>query len=257
MAARAARELSLRHPQQRLQSPSQGASALLHVRVSNPSDAHHNDLQKASQIAGLASFAYSFHWLTLDESPINEAFGWHWQHLTIIGLSLSTLTFLVGLAADLTSSGRLFALKNILSVVTAPLEVLISLLYWGLWTWDPKLVLPDWAPVLPFAADFSFHAVPAIALGIDLLFFSPPYTISVLPAFALSGAIAVGYWFWVEECKRHNGYYPYPIFDALDYSGRVALFVGTAAVMTVSTVSLKFVHGLLNGRAMDNATKPS
>lgn len=144
-----------------------------------------------------------------------------------------------------------------LSVASAPLEVLISLLYWGLWALDPKLVIPDWAPVLPLSADLSFHAVPAVALVVDLVFFSPPYTVGVVPAFGLSSVIAVGYWFWVEECYRHNGYYPYPIFDALDNTGRVGLFVGSAAVMTVSTVCLKWVYGRVNGAAMDRATKPS
>lgn len=54
------------------------------------------------------------------------------QYLTIIGLSLATATFAVGLLADLTGSSVLFQAKNALSVASAPMEVLISLLYWGL-----------------------------------------------------------------------------------------------------------------------------
>lgn len=117
--------------------------------------------------------------------------------------------------------------------------------------------MPDWAPVLPFAADFSFHAVPAIALAIDLLFFSPPYTVGVLPAFGLSSIIAVGYWFWVDLCFAHNGWYPYPIFDVLDTPGRAALFAGSALIMTSSTLSLKWVYDRVNGHLMDKTTKPS
>ncbi|KAL1304601.1 hypothetical protein AAFC00_003570 [Neodothiora populina] len=230
--------LAERHPQQRLHSPSKGLSAFLHV-------------------AGLSSFAYSFNWLISNPNPVSEAFGSHWQHLTIIGLSLSTLTFLVGLLADLTLSRRLFTLKNVLSVASAPLEVLISILYWGLWTLDPKLVMPDWAIVLPLHVDLAFHAVPAIVLVLDLLFFSPPYAVGALPAFGLSGVIAVAYWFWVETCFKHNGWYPYPIFDVLDPPGRLGLFAGSAAVMTVSTLSLKWVYDRVNGRAMDEAVKPS
>lgn len=48
------------------------------------------------------------------------------------GLSLATLTFAVALAADLTLSRRLFLLKNLLSVTSAPLEVLITILYWSI-----------------------------------------------------------------------------------------------------------------------------
>lgn len=62
----------------------------------------------------------------------NLSWGSHWQYLTIIGLSLATLTFVSGLLADLTLSSRLFYLKNALSVATAPMEVLISILYWSI-----------------------------------------------------------------------------------------------------------------------------
>ncbi|GAB7353279.1 hypothetical protein MBLNU459_g3784t1 [Dothideomycetes sp. NU459] len=238
MAPDIARKLLEQHPQQQMTSPSRGASALLHS-------------------IGLASFIYSFVWLELNPNPINEAYGWHLQHLTIIGLSLATLTFAVGLLADLTLSTRLFRVKNVLSVTSAPMEVLISVLYWGLRGIDPALVLPEWAPVLPFSTDFGFHATPSIMLVLDLLFFSPPYTISALPALAISAAIAVSYWFWVERCYSYNGFYPYPIFDVLDTPGRVALFAGSAAVMSVSTMSLKWMYTKVNGRALDARDKPS
>ena len=65
-------------------------------------------------------------------SSRNEAYGWHFQYLTVIGLSLSTLTFMVGLLADLTMSAQLFLAKNLLSLCSAPMEVLISILYWSL-----------------------------------------------------------------------------------------------------------------------------
>jgi len=112
---RAADSLLRRHPLQRLDSPSRSASALLHA-------------------LGLASFAYSFSYLVRNPNPINDSYGWHMQYLTIIGLSLSTVTFAVGLLADLTLSKRLFNAKNALSVASAPMECLISLLYWGLRT---------------------------------------------------------------------------------------------------------------------------
>lgn len=62
----------------------------------------------------------------------NDAYGWHFQYLTVIGLTLSTLTFITALLADVTLSRRLFLVKNILSVCSCPMEVLISVLYWGL-----------------------------------------------------------------------------------------------------------------------------
>lgn len=86
---------------------------------------------------------------------------------------------------------------------------------------DEKLVLPDWAPRLPLHTDLSFHAIPALSLVIDLLFFSPPYTMAFLPALALSGCIAFGYWFWIERCYQFNNFYPYPIFEMLGTVERV------------------------------------
>jgi len=81
-----------------------------------------------------------------DDHFRNEAYGWHFQYLTVIGLSLSTLTFIFAILADVTLSRRLFLIKNLLSVCSAPLEVLISVLYWGL-----RLVSIPYGMCLPHA----------------------------------------------------------------------------------------------------------
>ncbi|USW58110.1 Putative FAR-17a/AIG1-like protein [Septoria linicola] len=222
-------ELLKRHPLQRLQAPSRGASAILHV-------------------LGLSSFAYSFIYLVQNPNPVNESYGWHMQFLTIIGLSLATATFAFGLLADLTLSHTLFQIKNTLSVASAPMECLISLLYWSLRAIDPKLVLPDWTEPLAFKADLSFHAIPAAALAVDLLFFSPPWTIAFVPALGLSGVIAFGYWFWIERCYQFNKFYPYPLFDLLNTTQRVGLFAASAFLMTLSTAALIWLYGVINGR---------
>lgn len=188
-------------------------------------------------------------------SPSNDSYGWHLQYLTIIGLSLATLTFLTGLLADTLASPALFSVKNTLSVASAPMELLISILYWTLKLTDEALVLPDWAPRLPLYADLSFHFIPALALTLDLLFFSPPYGIKALPALGLCGAIAIAYWFWIEVCYSHNGFYPYPLFAKLDFGGRVALFAGSAAVMCASTLGLKWLYGKVNGVQMEDEIK--
>ena len=45
---------------------------------------------------------------------------------------MAVVTFGLGLFADITLSPQAFLLKNQLAVTTAPLEILISILYWGL-----------------------------------------------------------------------------------------------------------------------------
>lgn len=215
------------HPLQRLPSPSRDVSALVHS-------------------LGLASFAYSFNYLISHPNHINQAYGWHFQYLTIIGLTLATLTFALGLVADLSLSARLFAAKNVLSMCSAPMEVLISLLYWGLRTIDPELVVPKELE-LPFGADASFHLAPALFLLVDLLLLSPPWTITIVPAVGVSAGIAFAYWYWIELCYRVNGFYPYPLFEVLLPEQRVMLFVASALVMAANTAVLKWVHGKING----------
>jgi hypothetical protein len=111
---------------------------------------------------------------------------------------------------------------------------------------DPALVLPEWAPRLATNIDFGFHVIPAVALTLDLLFFSPPWTITALPAVGVSTVIAFGYWFWIEICFERNGFYPYPIFEMLGQKERVALFAGSALLMTGNTLLLRGLYRVVN-----------
>lgn len=180
-----ANKLAARHPLQRLSSPSPTISALIHL-------------------IGLTSFSLSYKYLFDFPTFINSSYGWHFQYLTIIGLTLAFLTFVFGLLSDITLSSKLFLIKNSLSLCSAPLEVLISVLYWGISAIDKKLLVPPEIYISPWA-DVGFHAMPAILLTIDLLFLSPPWTINALPAMGLSSTLAVAYWAWVEQCYKYNG----------------------------------------------------
>lgn len=126
------------HPIQRLASPSRSISAVIHL-------------------VGIASFSASFRWLFLYPSPENEKFGGVFQFLTIIGLALSLTSMALGLLADLTLSSILFNAKNVISVCSTPLEVLVSILYWGITLIDKRLLVPE-EYQLPFWPDFGFHA---------------------------------------------------------------------------------------------------
>ncbi|KAI0398442.1 FAR-17a/AIG1-like protein [Xylariaceae sp. FL0594] len=216
-----------RHPLQRLSSPSRQLSLCLHA-------------------AGITSFLASFRFLARWKTPLSEAYGGNYQFLTIIGLTLALCTFLVGLLADLTLSPTLFQAKNLLAVCSTPLEILVSVLYWGLCAIDKNLVSPSEFR-LDFLPDFGFHAAPALFLAVDLLLLSPPWTINGFAAMALSQTLAFLYWFWVEYCFKQNGWYPYPIFDILSLWQRVSLFTFSAVLMTSSTMALKWLYGKING----------
>ncbi|KAJ3544123.1 hypothetical protein NM208_g3226 [Fusarium decemcellulare] len=226
------------HPLQRLGSPSRTASLLLHI-------------------LGVASFSYNFDFLTKWETPMAVAYGWHYQFLTIIGLTASLVAFALGVLADLTLSHTLFQAKNAVAVLATPLEVVISILYWGLRLIDPKLLMPeDFA--LGIVPDVGFHLAPAVFLSLDLILFSPPWTIPAYAIMAISTAVAFAYWYWVELCFSHNGWYPYPLFELLTTPQRVLLFTFAAGLVTVSSSCLKWVYARVNGygAAEKEARKP-
>ena len=100
-------------------------------------------------------------------------------------------------------------------------------------------------------ADLSFHLFPPLFLSVDFLLLSPPWTITARNAMALSTTLAFGYWFWVEQCYKHNGYYPYPLFDQVSLAGRIGLFILSATVMTGSTITLKLLYAAMNGKIME------
>ncbi|KAF2790710.1 hypothetical protein K505DRAFT_377341 [Melanomma pulvis-pyrius CBS 109.77] len=229
-----AEKLGRRHPLQKLESPSRGFSGVLHV-------------------LGLLSFYSSFKFLVDNPNVISESYGWHFQYLTIIGISISTLCFASALLADITSSPALFALKNYLSLVAAPIEILISILYWSLRVIDPALVVPPDLPMLPLATDIGFHFVPAALLTLDNILLSPPWPTRPISPHAplitlvLSTSLAFLYWFWIEHCYTHNGFYPYPIFQLLSTSQRVGLFTVSGVLMWLVGAGLRAIYAGVNG----------
>ncbi|KAF4975911.1 hypothetical protein FZEAL_7384 [Fusarium zealandicum] len=226
------------HPLQRLGSPSRSGSLLLHI-------------------LGVASFSYNFHFLMHWDTPFSVAYGWHFQFLTIIGLTASLVAFALGILADVTLSRTLFQAKNAVAVLATPLEVVISLLYWGLRLIDPKLLMPEDFR-LDIVPDMGFHLAPAIFLALDLILLSPPWTIPTYAVMSISTVVAFSYWYWVELCFSHNGWYPYPLFELLSTTQRVLLFTFSAGLVTVSSSCLKWVYGRVNGygAAQKEAYKP-
>ena len=72
----------------------------------------------------------------------------------------------------------------------------------------------------------------------------------------LSSLLALVYWPWVQQCFKHNGFWPYPIFGMVGLYGRIGLFILSAVTMTANTVVLKQIYGMVNG-APEQSTRPS
>jgi hypothetical protein len=90
-------------------------------------------------------------------------------------------------------------------VISTPLEALVSVMYWGLFVIDPHLVVPEEFK-LAAHVDVGFHLAPAVLLTLDLLFFSPPWTVSSYGVMSIGAVLAIAYWFWVEQCYAMNGW---------------------------------------------------
>lgn len=179
--------MAQQHPVQRLSSPSRSFSLLLHILATS-------------------SFLYNFHFLTVWDTPISDAYGWHFQFLTILGLAGALICSVLGILADLTLSPTLFYIKNLISVVATPLEVVISILYWGIQLIDPNLLFEGDLLPPPMLADVGFHLSPAVFLTLDLVLLSPPWTIPAYGVMLLSTGLAFSYWYWVELCFSKNGW---------------------------------------------------
>lgn len=173
------------HPLQRLSSPSRTISLLFHS-------------------LGIASFSYNLHYLTTWKTAVDDAYGWHFQFLTILSLIASLVVFGLGALADVTANTSLFRAKNALSAIVTPLEFLVTLLYFGISAVDPTMVVPPEFQI-PLLVDLGFHFAPAVFLSLDALILSPPWTASASTVMALSTLISLAYWYWVEICFTHNG----------------------------------------------------
>jgi hypothetical protein len=190
----------------------------------------------------------------------------------MLGITISTTCFTFGLLADITSSTTCFTIKNYIALVAAPIEIVISILYWGLRAIDTSLVVPPYAthpptffcvvtdkshhsdlPLPPLIYDLTFHFFPALLLTLDTLLLSPPWPSSPMnpnaPLISLvtSTAIAFLYWWWIEVCYSYNGFYPYPVFALLTTAQRIGLFAMSGATMWVVGGALRAAYAWTNG----------
>ncbi|KAF5629789.1 uncharacterized protein FTJAE_8434 [Fusarium tjaetaba] len=173
---------------------------------------------------GTLSFSYSFYLLTTWDSAYSDSFGWYFQLLTVVGLTLSLITSSLGLIADLTRHGGFSRTKDAISLLATPLEVMIAVLYWSIKFHDPSLLMP---------ADLVINT------WADL---GPRATVTTRRMMFTSTILAVIYWCWIELCYYQNGWYPYPMMDQFNAMQRVAVFVGSSGLLTLTSSSLQSVH---------------
>lgn len=208
-------------------------------------------------IVGLGFCVASYAQLSNITNPLHNGVGGSHQFLTIIGLTLTTITFVVGLFWDILPNKYLFALKHGLSVIATPLEVLIGTLYWSLHTIDQRLVVPP-GHALPLIQNLGLHAAPGVMLSLDMLA-GNPWSIRAFEALMLDSVFFLSYWAWLEYCFFFNGWYvptkillgalsdtsarfPYPLLMHLNLWQKLLHTVGAAGLMMSYTMVFKSLH---------------
>ncbi|TFK77069.1 hypothetical protein BDN72DRAFT_754561 [Pluteus cervinus] len=208
--------------------------------------------------------AYAFH--CLEGLPIDDAissqYGGHFQFLTIHGLLLAWITMVSGSILDLFPSVPfLKGAKRLFSMLSMPLSITISSIYWTLMAVFPALLLPptnvpplDASPAgheevpllrIPLSIDLGLHAVPAIVLLVDFFAFETKYSRKavMVESWILAGIYASFYASWAEFCATHNdGIYPYPFLTVSPLWGRVLIYIGATTISLSSFRFLNYLH---------------
>ncbi|KIJ34690.1 hypothetical protein M422DRAFT_70171 [Sphaerobolus stellatus SS14] len=186
--------------------------------------------------------------------------GGHWQFLTIQGLAAACLTMGAGLLADLLPSAKAFRkTQRVLQMISLPIAVVISSIYWTLLLFFPSLILPpapghdsvasssSEAPPLariPLSMDLALHAVPAISLIFDFLVFQKPYDATDIKYTATILVALAGLWYssWVEYCASYNKTFPYPFLTENVFNVRVGIYIGACLLALGVFRTLNTVH---------------
>ncbi|KAJ4488087.1 FAR-17a/AIG1-like protein [Lentinula aciculospora] len=192
---------------------------------------------------------------------ISTQYGGHLQYLTIQGLFIACATSLLSLIIDLLPSlSVLNLLKRIMLIVSMPLSIVISSIYWPLLFLASQLILQDDETTgrepsssstssqllrIPLQLDLCLHAVPAITLLADFVLFERKYSRNELRYGATSVSVfyTMFYSWWVERCAGFNGgRFPYPFLTDNPIEVRLAIYAGAGTLALASFWLINRLH---------------
>ncbi|KAH8106738.1 FAR-17a/AIG1-like protein [Cristinia sonorae] len=205
-----------------------------------------------------ATMAYGYmglHTLPIHSFIVNQK-GGHFQFLTIQGLLVAFVTMVLSMLADLVPVLSLIKrAKRAVFMIAMPLAVVISTIYWTLLLAFPHLILrPDMEGEsepsssskasqfarIPVQMDLALHAVPAISLLLDFFLLERKYTNkqAIYGGFFVAAASGLWYAWWVEECAKFNGIFPYPFLTFSPFHIRVVIYSVATAFAYVCFLTL-------------------
>ncbi|THH26947.1 hypothetical protein EUX98_g7242 [Antrodiella citrinella] len=209
-----------------------------------------------------ATMAYGY--MGLQTLPIHAFIasqkGGHFQFLTILGLAVAFVTMLLSMLADLAPVLTLVKrTKRAVFMIAMPLAVVISTIYWTLLFVCPQLILREdesldtepsssvEAPTftrIPLQMDIALHAVPAISLLLDFFLLERKYSTkhAVYGGFIVAASSGIWYSWWVEECGKYNGIFPYPFLTFSPFHIRIAIYSVATTFAYVCFLVLNFIR---------------
>ncbi|TXT13749.1 hypothetical protein VHUM_01116 [Vanrija humicola] len=184
-------------------------------------------------------------------------YGGQLQFLTILGLIVTVITFVLSAAYDVLPLHFLHATKRVFALIALPVEITISAIYWPLIIFAPALMLPpklDAAPGpdgtppalfwIPLWMDLGLHAIPAASLIIDFFLlekkYQPPTSTRIVTW--LATGLGVAYGRWAEHCNKINGHFAYPFLDVMSPTARALTYSGAAGFALVVFWGLNALH---------------
>ncbi|KAM0788471.1 hypothetical protein ACM66B_001604 [Microbotryomycetes sp. NB124-2] len=179
---------------------------------------------------------------------MDTQYGGQWSFLTVLSLAVSTMTFTSAVLKDFLPSFKLFdTLKTGLSVLAVPVEGLVSVLYWSMQFYDPRLLTPPGTMFrIPLFLDISIHALPALFLWIDFLAFSPRMSKRVNPLL-ISAVGALAYTTWMEYAAKQNKHFPYPFLDHMAPLARSIFYLCMIPVLLGLFRCANGIHDIVRG----------
>jgi len=93
-------------------------------------------------------------------------------------------------------------------------EFFVTLSYWALISYDPKLLAHSSVQRMSLDLDLSMHLLPFLVLYTDFMAFSRDFTRSNLHILTVAG-YSLAYTVWVHVCYYYNGYWAYPMLGLM------------------------------------------
>lgn len=161
---------------------------------------------------------------------LSKSFSYKFQYLTIVGLYITLFTiilYLVNQTMQLCFKKQIPLLKKtskLLHAIILPIEILITLFFWSLFLYDPKLIVCEIVYEkcgLNIYKNFCLHLVPFLLLAIEGYYAKLTRSNFHIVCILLFG---FSYYLFVRSIAIKENRWPYPFLEKVSEYQRIAIF---------------------------------